>query len=221
MLTNCNATVGGVYDEDSNSQVRAARNSSNNTDDEDDDGEFGAVQKISKTPHPKQATAWETRKLLLTSKLPATESLNSCQEELRSLASEAGSEEDMVRLQEAVASAARRNPQLYHWCFYRIVTLIDWSLDKDEGVLPRDKIPRFFSRMKGLWALARALDDIYRTRLYFSYLRIRYMQISKDYFGRSLDVITEPLGSAHKNENSNSKKKSKPAGNFNDEDMNF
>lgn len=167
-------------------------------------------------PHPKEATAWDTRKLLLTNKLPPTDQLNNCQEELRALSSETGSQEDMIRLENNIRSAAIRNPNVYHWCFYRLVTLIDSSLEKDEGVMPREKMPRFFARMKGLWALARVLDKIYGTKLYFSYIRVRYMQISRDFFGRPLEVITAPLGESNSNRPKPQKKKD--AGEFQEDD---
>lgn len=125
----------------------------------------------------------------------------------------------MLKLQKNIRGAAIKNPELYHWCFYRIATLIDWSLEKDDGVLPREKMPRFFNRMKALWALARVLDNIYSTRMYFSYIRIRYMQISKDYFGRPLEVVTSPLGEPYKNNTTPVKKKD--AGPMADDDWNF
>ena len=179
----------------------------------------GSVSGRPKPPQPKEATAWETRKLLVTSKLPSIELLNNCQEELRALASDAGSQDDMLRLQKNIRLAAARNPELYHWCFYRTATLIDWSLERDEGILPREKMPRLFARFKALWALGLALDSIYGTKRYFSYIRIRYIQISRDYFGRPLEVITTPLGQPYKSTDSGSKKKE--AGEFKEDDWNF
>lgn len=215
LLTVFSCQTGAPDDDEENALNVENGNSSNN-------GNWANSSENSRGPtgrrptHPTEATAWDTRKLLLSSKLPSVDLLNSCQEELRSLASDAGSQEDLLRLEKNLRSAAARNPELYHWCFYRIATLIDWSLEKDEGILPRDKMPRFFTRMKGLWALARALDNLYGTKLYFSYIQIRYMQISKDYFGRPLEVFTSPLGDVRKINKKN--KEPKAAGEFDDED---
>lgn len=150
--------------------------------------------------HPKKATAWHTRHLVTTTPQPAAERITDCIEQVTTIAEEAGNQDDMLAAPELVRALAVKDPALYHFCFYQLAGRLDERLQVG-GPLMSEVATVFFETMKALWIMARALDlaaattGAPREERYFSYLRKRYVDLSREYFGREVEIVGPPLHS--------------------------
>lgn len=150
---------------------------------------------------PETANARDTRLLLVTSTLPAQDRLQSCQNEMKALAQNIRNLEDLILQKKRILYEIGQNSNLYHWCFFKLVTVLDNKLQNDDlGIRLEVRYQNFNLYMKALWILAAALNDTLSTRRYLVYLRTRYIQISRDFFGRQIDVIRAPLGDRGQNQ---------------------
>lgn len=165
------------------------------TDDEDEgeealtDGEFYEGPKLT---HPTKPTAYATRILLTTSNLPPASDLAKCADEMKAVAKAATNNDLLVQSQMSLMNAVSASPTLYHYCFYTMMMELDQKLEEG-GPIMTDLADQFFAGFRALWILSRTLDAYTGSGLYFEYLRKRYVQISKDYFGRNLEQYRYPL----------------------------
>ncbi len=139
-----------------------------------------------KLPHPKEPTAWATKNLIITTPQPAPDYIYSCFNMMTALAKEAGNPGDLLKGEAALQEKVQADLRTYHFCFYQMMLRLDDNLAKG-GPLMSSMAQTFFQTMKELWLLARALDKTTSTPVYFTYLKKRYIELSKTYFGR--DVI--------------------------------
>ena len=138
--------------------------------------------------HPKEPTAWFTRRLLMTTRQPTASRVNDCREKIESTVKDAPNLRALDEVSLALESSVSHSPSLFHWCFYQIMADLDLRLES-ESPLMQDKADLFLSRMKSLWALGRALDTGLETSTYMRYLRTRYTDINQNVFGRNLETI--------------------------------
>ncbi len=145
--------------------------------------------------HPKAASRWRTRELIMTSNITMKEEIESCKNELIALNANALSPETLLSSRNLLTQSIVENVEAYHWCFYLSMLDLDNKLDAaDINMNFTSKYGMFVQRMKALWILARALDAAIGSKKYFGYLRRRYKDISQGHFGRSVEVISAPLG---------------------------
>ncbi len=147
---------------------------------------------IDKLPHPRKANEQALQDLLLTNEQPKPEHIADCKHNLELAAKDAVSDNEIIEAKKLVTTLVSRDFNLYHWCFYQLMR----DCDKErlvEGVDNKNKLTNFNNRMKYLWVLARALDNVYQEPKYFNYLRKRYMDISTNYFGRKINVMGRPF----------------------------
>jgi hypothetical protein len=162
--------------------------------DEDDgeaaltDGEFYEGPKLI---HPAKATAYATRVLLTTANLPPASELAKCADEIKAIAKASSNNELLAQAQMSLMKTVASNPTLYHYCFYTVMMELDQKLDEG-GPLMTNLADQFFAGFRALWILGRTLDAASGTGEYFGYLRKRYVQMSKDYFGRDLERYRSP-----------------------------
>ncbi len=148
-----------------------------------------------KNPHPRFASSHATKRLILTFQKPKEEKLNLCVKDFRASADTAGNADAMVQTMKLMKAAVSKNIEFYHWCFYHFMTALDWKLEEDSlGLQLQDKMTIFIKNMKGLWLLARSLDEAVKSKIYFEYIKVRYLELSQTHFGRNLEVISPPLG---------------------------
>ncbi len=148
-----------------------------------------------KNPHPRFASSHATKRLILTFQKPKEEKLNLCVKDFRAAADTAGNADAMVQTMKLMKAAVSKNIEFYHWCFYHFMTALDWKLEEDSlGLQLQDKMTIFIKNMKGLWLLARSLDEAVKSKIYFEYIKVRYLELSQAHFGRTLEVISPPLG---------------------------
>ena len=136
--------------------------------------------------HPKEPTAWFTSKLLLTTQQPAASRVNECRERVDSAVKDAPNLRALDEVSTLLVSSVNKSPNLYHWCFYQMMSDLDAKLDL-ETPLMQDKAELFLTRMRSLFALAKSLDMSLPDRIYLKYLRVRYTEISQAVFGRNLE----------------------------------
>lgn len=165
--------------------------------------------------HPRKPTAWETRKLFMTHSVNIPKILG-CQKELEALSQEAINEEMLISVQNVLLASISQEPALFHWCFYYEMMIVDLKLeDINLNRSYTKKYSFFIEQMKKLWILARSLDVFFDTKKYFGYLRLRYIQINEDHFGKVIKPLVPPLGDEKK---FFKKIQKKPAGlNFSDD----
>lgn len=142
--------------------------------------------------HPKEATAWATQVLLLAHRQPDPKLVSNCFDQAEALVADAGNEEALLAAKQLLIDNVRREQTVFHWCFYQMMHELDQNLRRHE-IDFRGLGASFLEGMKKLWLLAEALDETTEHQQYFEYLRERYIQISKDVFGRSVGVIGSPL----------------------------
>lgn len=162
-------------------------------------------------PHPKRPTEWATRKLLMLYDLPPGEKLKGCKQDAMAIADESRNQEDLIEARDQMQLLLDKDPVFYHWCFYTFMTLVDQKMEAPGSRLD-DRARDFIDSMRALWIVGTALDDHYETDRYFNYLRARYVAMSRDYFGRSLEVFKEGLRSQGPSPIKKNKKLAKPAG---------
>jgi len=161
--------------------------------------------------HPKKATAWQTRKMLMMSELPPPDRLRGCKTDVDAISQESRNKDDVIKATRTMKILVEQDPKFYHWCFYTYVTLVDQRLDS-QGTTFDERSQFFIHSMRGLWILGRTLDAEWESDLYFRYLRARYVQLSRDYFGRNLEVLSDPLGDQIDKEKVSPAKGTKAAG---------
>lgn len=148
-----------------------------------------------KLPHPKAASRWRTRELIMTSQITMQDEIRTCKNELSALTTNALSPETMLTSRNILTQAIIENVEAYHWCFYLTMLDLDNRLDAaDINMNFSEKYALFTQGMKSQWILARALDAALSSKRYFGYLRRRYIEISQGHFGKPLEVISAPLG---------------------------
>lgn len=138
--------------------------------------------------HPKEPTAWFTRRLLMTSPHPSAKRINECRERVDAAIKDAPNLRALVEVSKSLEDTIMESPNLYHWCFYQMMADLDLRLENDTPLMT-DKGEVFLTRMRSLWAMARALDQTLPDRGYMTYLRVRYTEISQNVFGRNLETM--------------------------------
>ena len=146
--------------------------------------------------HPASTSAAATRLLVLTAALPEENLLANCAEEIRLVAETTDSPESMLAARDKVSFEVKQAPATFHWCFYKMIVDLDDQLRNDNiGVLLEERAENFLKEMKALWLLSMGLDLATKTKhSYFSYLRRRYIDLSRSFYGRDVEVLGLPLG---------------------------
>ena len=181
--------------------------------DPDEAGKPEAAPAAAKTPlpHPASPTAWNTKAMMMTTPHPPDARLLACHNEMLAIAKNAINPDTMLWAQGRVATEIRANFALYHWCFYNSMMLLDNKLQNDGmGLLLEQQAQNFSLSVRSLWILAGALDRLAAAsetasetasatgkaarQPYYEFLQARYMELSRDYYGRSLDVVAPSFG---------------------------
>ncbi len=138
--------------------------------------------------HPKEPTAWFTRRMLMISPQPSAKRINECRERVEAAIKDAPNLRALNEVSISLEKTILESPNLYHWCFYQMMADLDTRLDS-ETPLMTDKAEIFLSRMRSLWVMAKGLDQTMPDQGYLTYLRIRYTDISQNVFGRNLEPM--------------------------------
>ncbi len=168
-------------------------------------------------PHPHFANAETTRKMLMTEGTPKTDELETCLKEMVAVGNQATTKQNMKNAVNQILTQVEENIKTYHWCFYRNISLLDWKLENDLTLYLDDKAKIFYDTMKYSWILAFSLERVSENPIYFNYLRLRYIEISKEHFARKVEIINDPFGSISQTTKVNGESK-KPAREFEEDD---
>ena len=137
--------------------------------------------------------------LIMTNPMPAKDKLDTCRSQILSITESALNAASMVTAQKNTYFEIRQDQDLYHWCFFNAVFLLDEKLTYDNMKMSYEvKNRHFLTEMKMLWVLARALDELADSKDYFFYIRKRYVGMSREYFARDVDVLVPPFGRYYK-----------------------
>lgn len=182
----CKSTTG---QQDDSSETDEAENSE---EDEDDEDRAYEADEQTGLKHPREANAWATRVLVSTTNDQPQDKIFECMEQIAAIAKDAGNQEVMRDAIVQTKTMVGQNLPLYHQCYYQIAARLDDRLAQG-GVLLTAMANQFFDTMKAMWIMARALDAAAGGRRYFNYLRGRYIQISRDVFGRNVSPVALPF----------------------------
>ena len=151
------------------------------------------VDPIRTVGHPTAPTPQATQQLLLEHPL-SPEALQTCWTQVETATGKIVDERDLLHAKKQLALLMATDKVMYHWCFYHMVDDLDRRLRSDERSLS-DRVLAFYAGMKVLWGLARVLDDASEQGkgMYFTYLRDRYEEISRDVLGREVAPQGRPL----------------------------
>jgi len=199
VFSSITSTSCSLFSSSPDEQLEASSDDASDYDEnyESDDGEYGTSS--DKNPRdlsykmPEKTNAWYTQMLVATTPQPQLEQIRNCIEEIVLTGNEAGNSNAMISAQTPISSSVEQNPAVYHWCFFQIMVSIDNKLHH-QGSLMQDIANDFFDGMKQLWILSQVLDSHHKTNRYFDYLQTRYVEISKDVFGRDVVVMGKPMG---------------------------
>lgn len=150
------------------------------------------IEKKSELSFPKDPTAWSTQSLLLSVTLPSKNNLNKCLTEIAFLSNDTNNEIAILDAKTKLVENVTKSLGLYHWCFFYNMRQVDTDLESSGSNL-KLKTDYFLDKMKQLWILSKALDDVSQKDRYFKYLQIRYLDLSQKYFGRHLNVVSKPF----------------------------
>ena len=166
---------------------------------DDDEGSDGEKPDATDLSHPKQPSAWNTKMLVIMNPMPSKSQLEICRGQFAALGKLATSPDALRSAETQAINTVEQNLVLYHWCFYHTMNLLDEKLSNDQMEVNYSlKYSNFLATMKSLWILARAMDRSSKTKAYFTYLRRRYVDLSRQHFVRNVDVLGLPLGNFQK-----------------------
>ena len=163
---------------------------------------IGNASNPNNLPHPQTANEFATRIYVSTVPQQPPEKIAECIEQIAAIGKESANQDDMQKAVVTTQTLFAQNLPLYHNCFYQLAARLDNRLAQG-GPLVSELSREFFETTQALWIMAKALDKISGKKHYYSYLKQRYVQISKDVFGRHV----APLGDAFD-------EKKKPGGNI-------
>jgi hypothetical protein len=165
-------------------------------------------------PRPRTPATWDVKKLLMTWRGSINlDAVDQCRATIKAVSQEAESQEDMLRALETIGAQAAKEQVQWHWCFYALVLDLDTTMQKS-GSLLDEMATEFFTRMRQLWIVSTALDSLHQGNTYFALVRRRYIDMSRDIFGRNVDVSGPPMGNLRAAPPS---PLSKPAGRFSEQ----
>lgn len=159
---------------------------------EDDASNDMATNLAATLPHPKGITAFSTRVFVTTQAQVPQEQTAACFEQISAIAAESVNQEDLLSGLAQASSLVANDFSVYHFCFYQMVVKLDERMLVG-GPLMDDLATAFFSGMRQLWILARALDAQTGQGRYLKWLTQRYIAMSQEYFGRNLEPVMPPL----------------------------
>lgn len=160
--------------------------------DQDDESAPGGNNQAFGLPHPKGISAFNTRVFISTQAQPAPERIAACFEQMAAIAADATNSEALLEGQNQAAMLIANDFSVYHFCFYQMVVKLDERMAIG-GPLMDDLATAFFNGMRRLWILARAMDVYTGKDRYISWLTKRYIAMSREYFGRNIEVLAPPF----------------------------
>lgn len=153
-----------------------------------DESADSVAQSIHPLAHPKDPTAWATRRLIMTTAQPSPRAIQKCEDMVESLAKSATNLEALSGAATDLRADVTKDKSLYHWCFYQMMASLDEKMDQPLSLMD-EKADLFLDKMSRLWILAGALDSAAKSNVYVKYLKTRYTSISLQTFGRLLETM--------------------------------
>jgi hypothetical protein len=177
----------------------------------------GPVDPLSVIVDPDFATSQSTQQLLMEHPMPPTQ-VATCWKQIQADQGGIVDERDLLHAKRIFGSKVQEKRALYHWCFYYMTEDLGDRLRVD-ALSFQKKVELFYDSMKTLWVLARTLDaaawqaapkgETDKQR-YFEYLRMRYMEISKESLGREVKEVAHPLDESREQDERDQVKGAKP-----------
>jgi hypothetical protein len=118
------------------------------------------------------------------------ERLEDCQAQLLLQADRVQAKSDIQKAAAALQDDVREALPLYHWCYFHMLTRLEYQLEQQNlGRTYQDRLQQFLRESKALFVLAEVLDRSRQTRLYRSNLQKKYIYLSQAWFGRNLSPL--------------------------------
>lgn len=150
-------------------------------------------------PHSKTGSFQDLQNLIFAHKLPELKEIEACKLNLSISVGNTNNEFELVRIKKMITKQIAEKPENYHWCFYSLFQEMNENVEKIGSPLSEKSLV-FMNYMTQLWVLSRALKDFFDDDKYFHILQDRYIYISRNIFGRTVQVISLPLDERQKKE---------------------
>ena len=143
-------------------------------------------------PQPASATDWQLEALLLSNPQPTAQELSVCLVRVSAIAQDADNDDALLHSLKELEGMLQQDLNLYHWCYYQMLHKL--SLELGQEGMPFDKKgDYFYLTMKKLWLIAKSLEDWTKDPTYYKFLKSKYLELSKQIFGRDLTPIAPSL----------------------------
>jgi hypothetical protein len=179
-LTLCSYLAGACQHSDKDSDTASS----------DSDSENSETERTTNLPHPQAANEFATRIFVSTAAQHPQEKINECIEQVSAIGRDSFNQDDMVKAVASSQALFTQNFPLYHNCFYRLAANLDNRLAQG-GPLVTELSGEFFETIQAMWIMAKALDKVSGKKVYYPYLKQRYVQISRDVFGRQVAPLAD------------------------------
>ena len=134
--------------------------------------------------HPKQRDAASTF-VLISAQKPELLKVQACKQKLKELVPKPVAFKELVGMSAKMQWDVKLNLKNFHWCFYQMMVDMDQELAQSNRSFS-EQGDLFILAMQRMYVTAHALGNILGVNTYMDYLRVRYVQISQQKFGRSL-----------------------------------
>ncbi len=130
------------------------------------------------------------------------ERLEDCQAQLLVRGDRLLNKSDIIKAADELQDDVRESLALYHWCYYHMLTRLEYQLEQQSlGKTYQDRLQQFLRESKALFILAETLDRSRQSNHYRGTLQKKYIELSQAEFGRRLSPLdpsgrTEPRKSA-------------------------
>jgi hypothetical protein len=139
--------------------------------------------------YPQTTDFDEIQRLLIKNRTPDQENLKLCRGEIESLSDKVTNVTDLVSQRKSLSYEVNNKPNFYHWCFYYTMFTLENELMEDNlGTSISDKYKAYNKSIKGMWLLGDSLSYHMGNSIYIRQLRSKYLELSRNYFGRDLET---------------------------------
>ena len=118
-------------------------------DEEDEEATEVTTPSSQSRTHPKEATAWSTRRLIMTANQPNPDAIQNCLDTVESLARRATNLEALADAAADLRSDVAKDKTMYHWCFYQMMASLDEKLEQPISLMD-EKAELFLDKMSRL-----------------------------------------------------------------------
>ena len=141
---------------------------------------------------PNDSSKWTIQTHVLSFKEQNEKLIDQCKNEVKQISENSRNHQALLLASSQLQSIIRSAPKSYHQCFFHLISSLDLLLDKT-GLSFDRKMQGFLTKMNELWVFSTAMAKFTGNKKYIELTKERYINYSRQYFGRTLETIGQPL----------------------------